>query len=60
MRQKLFDLRNTLGRKNHKWTQAMNTARLEVKRGFLTTRILVTLSNVEVLERNVEENEVTE
>lgn len=60
MRQKLFDLRNTLGRKKHKWTQAMNTARMEVKRGFLTTRILVTLSNVGVLERNVEENEVTE
>lgn len=38
----------------------MNTARLEVKRGFLTTRTLVMLINIEVLERNVEENEVTE
>ena len=59
MRQKLFKLRNTVGRKN-KWTQATNTARLEVKRGFLTTRTLVTLINIEVLERNIEENEVTE
>lgn len=32
----------------------MNTARLEVKRGFLATRTLVTLMNIEVLERNVE------
>lgn len=53
----------------------MNTARLEVKRGFLTTRTLVTLTfiytinyytyinytiNVEVLERSIEENEGTE
>lgn len=74
VKQNLFKLRNTVGRKN-KWTQAMNTARLEVKRGFLTTRTLVTLTfiytinyytyinytiNVEVLERSIEENEGTE
>lgn len=36
----------------------MNTAGLEVT--FLTTRTLVALINTEVLERNVEENKVTE
>lgn len=39
----------------------MNTARLEVKRGFLTPRTLVTLMNIGVLERNVEKKKkVTE